>query len=728
MLGLWGLVFVAAIGILGTAFAGALTTEFRPTNNPGSKQAQTLIDDRITGQETVAETALVRSATLTVDDPEFQAAVEELEREISALGPDIISSVVSFYSTGNESFVSADRRSTIIPIAMTGTVDDADPNIEFVYEPVDALAENPAFEVFITGETTFAVDFAEQSQADLEQGEAIGAPIALGILVVVFGAVAAAFLPMVIAIGAIILSLAGATLVSNFYDLHVFTQNVATMIGLAVGIDYSLFIVSRFREERRRGREKIDAIATAGGTAGRAVLVSGTVVVIALLGMLLIPFTAFFSVGMGAILVVIAALLATLTLLPAFLSLFGDNINRLRLPFIGRFQGSGDIDAHGGVWDKVSYAVMRRPVVSLLLAGGALVALTIPLFTIETGLSGVSTFPDDLRVTQGFAALQQDFGFGADAPVNIVLDGDVAAPATHAGIEELRAALAADPDFGPVTLEVSAAGDLALIAAPAVGDPNSAESIARVELLRDVTVPAIFEGAPVEAYVGGLTAETIDFTTLSFESIPIVLTFVIVLTLVILTVVFRSVVVPIKAVILNLLSVGASYGVLVLVFQHGVMAEQLGFTQSPIIQAWIPLFLFAILFGLSMDYHVFLLSRIRERYDQTRDNSESVAFGVRSTAGLITGAALIMVAVFSGFAAGSLVPLQQMGFGLAVAVFLDATIVRVVLVPASMQLLGDRNWYLPKFLEWLPDIRVEGAEPTPPPARMDEASGAVAGS
>ena len=238
-----------------------------------------------------------------------------------------------------------------------------------------------------------------------------------------------------------------------------------------------------------------------------------------------------------------------------------------------------------------------------------------------------------------------------------------------------------------------------------------------------MTLPTTFDGAPVEVFVGGLTAETVDFKTLSFESIPIVLGFVIVLTLVILTVVFRSIVVPIKAVLLNLLSVGASYGVIVLVFQHGFLAEQLGFSQSPIIQAWIPLFLFAVLFGLSMDYHVFLLSRIRERYDQTRDNSESVAFGVRSTAGLITGAALIMVAVFGGFAAGSLVPLQQMGFGLAVAVFLDATVVRVVLVPASMQLLGDRNWYLPSFLEWLPDIRVEGSEPALVPAtvRIDDA-------
>ena len=665
----------------------------------------------------------MRSATLTVDDAEFQTAVEELEREIAVLGPGVVASVVSFYSTGDASLVSADRHATIIPIAMIGIVDAADPNIELVYEPVDELAENPAFEVFITGETTFARRLrragpgrprARRGDRRTDRARHPGRRLRCG-----RGRLPAAGdrdrrdHPLAGRRDPRLQRLRPARLhPERGYDDR-----------LAVGIDYSLFIVSRFREERRRGLDKVEAIATAGATAARAVLVSGSVVVIALIGMLLIPFTAFFSVGIGAIMVVVAAVAATLTLLPAFLSLFGDNINRLRLPFIARFQSSGDVDARGSIWDKVSYAVMRRPVVSLLVVGGALVALTIPLFTIETGLSGVSTFPEDLRFTRGFVALQEDFGFGANAPVNIVLDGDIAARATTAGIEELRATLGEDPNFGPSSLQIGEGGDIALIAVPAVGDPNSEAVIARVEELRDVTLPAIFAGAPVEAFVGGLTAETVDFKTLSFESIPIVLAFVIVLTLVILTVVFRSIVVTIKAVILNLLSVGASYGVLVLVFQHGFLAEPLGFRESPIIQAWIPLFLFAVLFGLSMDDHVFLLSRIRERYDQTSDNSESVAFGVRSTAGPITGAALIMVAVFSGFAAGSLVPLQQMGFGLVVAVFLDATIVRVVLVPASMQLLGDGNWYLPSFLEWLPDIRVEGGEPmlAPELVRIDDA-------
>ena len=730
VIGIWLAVFVVAFGILGGAvgggFSDALTPEFNQTNNAGSVKAQNLIDQKLTGQETVPESILVRSQTLTVDDAEFQTAVEQLQNDVLATGPEVVASADTFYSTGDENLVSADRRSTIIPVSMTGTVDDAQKVIEEVYVPVDALDESAEFEVFITGETTFAVDFVEQGQKDLEQGELFGAPIAFAILVIVFGAVVAAFLPIILAIGAIILAMAGATVISGSYDLHLFTQNVATMIGLAVGIDYSLFIVSRFREERRRGREKIDAITVAGGTAARAVFFSGTVVVIALLSMLLIPFTAFVSVGLGAMLVVIAAMTATLTLLPAVLSLMGDNVNRLAIPGLGRFKGSGDVDASGGVWDKVSHAVMRRPVVSLVLAGGLLVVMTIPLFTIKTGLSGVATFPEELRASRGFAALQEDFGFGADAPVNIVVEGDVDSPAVTGAIEELRATLAGDPDFGPNSLQLGEDGGVALVAAPAVGAAQDERAIEAVKRVRDEYVPAAFGGVAADVFVGGQTAETIDFTTLARESIPIVLSFVIVLTFLILMVVFRSIVVPLKAVLLNLLSVGASYGLLVLVFQHGWGAEQLGFTESPIIQAWIPLFLFAVIFGLSMDYHVFLLSRIRERYDRTGDNSDSVAFGVRSTAGLITGAALIMVAVFMGFTAGELVPFQQMGFGLAVAVFLDATIVRVILMPASMQLLGDANWYLPGFLQWLPDVRVEGSEPEFAPAPVP-AAGSIAG-
>ena len=334
--------------------------------------------------------------------------------------------------------------------------------------------------------------------------------------------------------------------------------------------------------------------------------------VIVLLGMLIVPFTAFFSVGLGTILVVIAAVAASLTLLPAVLSLMGDRVNRFRVPFIGR--GFGAAGSTGGVWDRISYAVMRRPWLSLALAGGLLVPMAAPLFSINTGTSGVSTFPDGLRAKECFVALQQDFGFGADAPANVVIEGDIASAPVAGAIAELRGALAADTAFGPSSLEVSESGGIALLSAPVVGDPTSAAAVSAVERLRESLVVEAFERVPATVVVGGRTAENIDFVDIATRYIPIVFGLVLGLSLLLLTVVFRSIVVPLKAIALNLLSVGATYGMLVLVFQHGVGAGLLGFEQAPVIQAWIPLFLFAILFGLSMDYHVFLLSRIRERY------------------------------------------------------------------------------------------------------------------
>ena len=354
---------------------------------------------------------------------------------------------------------------------------------------------------------------------------------------------------------------------------------------------------------------------------------------------------------------------------------------------------------------------MRRPVVSLILGGGLLIAAAVPYVTINTSTSGVSTFPADLRMTKGFVALQEEFGASLSSPAQVVIDGQIDGEAVQTALATLRADVAADDGFGLPSLDVNDAGDFAVLNVPVAGDPESEPSREAVARLRDEYVPAAFASAGVAVLVGGQTAEDLDFVDLTNRYQPIVIALVLALSFVLLTLVFRSIVVPLKAIVLNLLSVGAAYGLLVLVFQHGVGANLFGFEETDGLQPWLPLFLFTILFGLSMDYHVFLLSRIRERYDETGDNTESVAFGVRSTAGLITGAALIMVAVFGGFAAGDLVQLQQMGFGLAVAVLIDATIVRTVLVPASMKLLGDRNWYLPSFLEWLPDLRVEGPAP-----------------
>ena len=603
----------------------------------------------------------------------------------------------------------------MISVVLAGSVKDAEKQIEDVYEIVDGAGRDARFETFVTGEVTFSVDFSEQAQKDSEQGEIIGVPIALVILAAVFGAIGATLLPVALAIIAIAASLGVVSLIGEALNMHVFTFNIITMIGLAVGIDYSLFIVSRYREERRAGQEKVEAITTAGRTASRAVFFSGATVVFALLGMLIIPHSAFFSLGLGAILVVILSVAASMTLLPALLSVLGDFVNRFRVPFFGRPPSDVAInlveESAGGVWDRISYTVMRRPVVSLILGGGLLIAAAVPYVTINTSTSGVSTFPADLRVTKGFVALQEEFGASLSSPAQVVIDGQIDGEAVQTALATLRADVAADDGFGLPSLDVNDAGDFAVLNVPVAGDPESEPIREAVARLRDEYVPAAFASAGVAVLVGGQTAEDLDFVDLTNRYQPIVIALVLALSFGLLTLVFRSIVVPLKAIVLNLLSVGAAYGLLVLVFQHGVGANLFGFEETDGLQPWLPLFLFTILFGLSMDYHVFLLSRIRERYDETGDNTESVAFGVRSTAGLITGAALIMVAVFGGFAAGDLVQLQQMGFGLAVAVLIDATIVRTVLVPASVKLLGDRNWYLPSFLEWLPDLRVEGPAP-----------------
>jgi RND superfamily putative drug exporter len=501
------------------------------------------------------------------------------------------------------------------------------------------------------------------------------------------------------------------------------------MMGLAVGIDYSLFILSRYREERAKGIETDAAIALAGATAGRAVLFSGLTVIIALCGLLIIPHTIFRSLASGAIFVVGVSVVASLTLLPAVLSLLGEKVNKGRIPFIQRAQATSHEQSVGGFWDRVARGVMAKPIISVVLAAGFLIAAAIPFFDINLGASGVSSLPESFVSAQGFEVLESEFGGGQVNPVEVVIDGDVNSPAVQAAIDNLSASADVEAVLSAPTFEANEAGDLGLLSFQLAADPFTDEAVDAVERLREDYIPAAFGGTDASVYVTGMAAISLDQYNLTDEFTPIVFVFVLGLSFLLLMLVFRSIVVPAKAIVMNLLSVGAAYGLIVLVFQKGFLASTLGFQQVEAIESWLPLFLFAILFGLSMDYHVFLLSRIRERYLETGDNTESVAFGVRSTGRLITGAALIMVVVFGGFALGDLVMMQQMGFGLAVAVFIDATIIRTMLVPASMKLLGNANWYLPSVLNWLPRIGIEGTPAITAPAfEAEPAAGGGGGS
>ena len=590
---------------------------------------------------------------------------------------------------------------------MAGEFTDATDNISKVIAVADE-AKGRGFKVLMTGQATVGNDFEEVAQEGLLKGEAFGVPVALIILVLVFGAVVAALLPVTLAIFSIFVAVGAATLFGLVFPLSFFVENMINMIGLAVGIDYSLFIVHRYREERARGLQNEDAIARTAATAGRTVVFSGVAVVLGLTGMLLVPSNVFISIGMGAIFVVIAAVFASMTLLPALLGLLGDKINKLTIPVIGRSQARFDEQRPGGFWDTLSRGVMKAPLISMVLAAGLLIAATIPFFDIKTGASGVSSFPEGIDSKEAFLILDEEFSAGEATPAEIVIEGDINSPAVQAAVERLRVTLAGDEVFGRLRdLEVSPDATVAALVVSVAGGSVSKVTVDALKRLRSEYVPGAFQGVPAEVYVTGETAFNISFFDIADRVAFVIIPFVLAISFILLMLVFRSVVVPLKAIILNLLSVGATYGILVLIFQKGKGNDLFGFDQAETIEAWIPVFLVAVLFGLSMDYHVFLLSRIRERFDQTQDNTGSVAYGVRSTGRLITGAALIMVAVFWGFAAGDLVGLQQMGFGLGLAVLGDATIVRIVLVPASMKLLGKWNWYLPSWLEWLPDLRVE---------------------
>jgi uncharacterized membrane protein YdfJ with MMPL/SSD domain len=702
---LWLAAMVLAFVAIGALLGGALTTEGKPTNNPQSERAKDALEAAFPTASSAAITdiVIVRSPNYTVDDPRFRAFVRRLGGEVR--GAKAVESVRTYFGAHDPSLVSADRHATLVQFAMP---DESSSGIDDVVTAVKHADSSSAFAVTVTGQRTVNHDFNQLSEDDLRSGELqFGLPAALIVLLLVFGTVVAGLVPLLIALPSIIVALSFVAVLGHAFSLSIFVVNMLTGMGLALGIDYALFVVSRFREERGRGREKLDAISASALTANRAVLFSGTTFVIAMFGMLIVPNSIMRSLAVGAILVGIVSVVASATLLPALLGLIGDGIDRLRIPLVGR-RSLEAANPEGRVWGAIVRSVLRRPVLAAGLSVALLLAAASPILGMHIGTSGPTLLPERFEARQGFAALHRDFPGATANPVEIVVAKDASQPASERALARLRTTLAAHSRFGPGQIEGSPNGDVAMLSVPVRGDPSGDAAVSAVRHLRSTTVPAVFADMRAEVLVGGTTSENIDYFDSVIGPAPWVIAFVLGLTLVFLTVVFRSLVVAATAVVLNLLSVGAAYGLLVLVFQDGFASGLLGFNHVDTIEAWVPLFLFSVLFGLSMDYQVFLLSRIRERYDQTGDTTDAVTFGVSSTARMITGAALIIVAVFAGFAAGELVMFQQMGFGVAVALLIDATIIRSVLLPAVMHLLGRWNWYLPHWLDWLPRLQVEG--------------------
>ncbi len=708
-MGLWIAVVVLSMAVVAMLLGDTLTTEGEVTSPTDSKRAEELLLQHFPPspealEQATSEVVVVSFAGGAVEQERVQQLTEEL-REAGA------TTVVTSADEGQERLDSEDGTATALLIGLGPNED----RLGDVVAAVQQFDEEPGAEAAMTGELTLDEDFNKLSEEDLQKGELFfGAPAALLVLLLVFGTVVAGVVPLVLAILSIVVALALTSIVGQVFELSVFVTNMIFGMGLALGIDYSLFILSRFREERSHGRERLHAIETAGTTASRAVLFSGAAFVLAMIGLELVPNTIMRSLATGAILVGIVSVVAALTLLPAVLSLLGDRIESLRVPYFGRTAAAG---AESRFWGRIVRAVMRRPVVSLVTAVALLLAAAVPVLWLETGTAGISTLPDRFESKQGFLLLNREFPGRTTDPVRIVVEGDSASPGVRAAVERLEGELSEREIFGPPTTETSPDGGLIVLTVPVAGDAVSAEAVAAVRDLRSDGIPQAFADSGMQAFVGGATAEDIDYYDVMDAWLPIVFIFVLGLSFILLTIAFRSIVVPATAIAMNLLSVGAAYGLLVLVFVKGIGNELFGFQQVDVVEAWVPLFLFAVLFGLSMDYQVFLLSRIRERYSQTGSNDDAVSFGVGSTARLITGAALIIIAVFAGFARGDLVMFQQMGFGIAVALFIDATIIRSVVVPATMTLLGRWNWYLPSWLSWLPDVHVEGHEQELEPRR-----------
>jgi putative drug exporter of the RND superfamily len=703
-LGLWALAVVVSVVLIVALLSSALTTEGEMTNDPESYRGYDLIREHFPfdPDEEVNELVIVRSAALTADDPAFEDHVEALAEDLEGTG--LVLAARTVYETGDRSLVSPDGHATVVTVAVGPRGED---EIREIVSTVDA-AERDGFETAITGEFTADEDYQRLSEEDLQKGELqFGLPAALVVLLLVFGSVVAGFVPVLTALVAIVVALALTALVGQAFDLSVFVVNMLTGMGLALGIDYALFIVSRYREERNRGREELDAITVSGATASRAVLFSGTAFVLAMVGMLLVPDTILRSLAAGAILVGIVSVVAALTLLPAILGLLGDRVNALRIPWLGR-RIERSAGTEGRTWSRVVRAVMRAPLLSAAASVAVLVALAVPVLDFETGFSGIRSLPDRFPSKQGFVALEESFGVGTIDNVQVVVEGDVRSAELGAALEEIAAAVRADTAFKNVDVDLADDGRAAFVEALVVGDSNDASALAAVEALRETAVPEALGSTDAVALVTGETAETIDYRELTSSWLPIVFAFVLGLSFVLLAVAFRSIVMPAVAIALNLLSVGAAYGLLLLVFVEGIGSDLLGFSQVEVIAAWLPLFLFSVLFGLSMDYTVFLLSRIRELHGRGETARDAVAHAVGSTARIITGAALIIIMVFVGFATGDQVEFQQMGFGVAVSLLIDATLIRLVLMPAVLALLGERAWYLPPWLEWLPHVEIEG--------------------
>src|SRR5262245_3409561 len=658
-----------------------------------------------------AESVLIQSDSQTTRDPAFRAAVEDAVAGIAGL--DAVKNVRSPLEPANAGQIAPGGRAALVEFEIRGDAEKAVDKIGPVLERVDEIQKaHPGLYVGEFGDASAVEGLNTAMADDLATAGLFSLPVTLIILVAAFGALVAAGIPLLLGLNAVFGTFGLVAIPSQVLPIAPQAGAMVLLVGLAVGVDYSMFYLRRAREEREAGRSDRAAIEAAAATSGHSVLVAGFTVIVAMAGMFLTGDATFASFGVATILVVAMAMLGSLTVLPALLSRLGGKVNRLHVPFVGRLRREG---GEGRIWGAIVDRVLKRPVVSVVVAGGLLVALAAPALQLRMVQSGPETFPQSLPVVQTYNRMQDSFP-GSGLPATVVVKAqNVDAPAFREAIDRLKQqSLASGRVHEPITVDVNEEATVASIALPIDGTGTDDASIAALAVLRGEVVPQTVGALPdAEAGVTGVPAQWKDSSDHMKATLPLVVGFVLVFAFGLMLVAFRSIVVAAKAIVLNLLSVAAAYGVLVIVFQHGFAQGLLGFGTTSGIDPVVPLLLFVILFGLSMDYHVLVLGRIREAYLGGASMDEAVSQGIRSTAGVVTSAAVVMVAVFSVFATLSMLMFKQFGVGLAAAILIDATIVRAVLLPATMKLLGEWNWYLPRWLEWLPGRERPVAEPTP---------------
>ncbi|WP_405889913.1 MMPL family transporter [Streptomyces sp. NBC_00133] len=668
-------------------------------------------------EEPAGETVLVqaRNGSVKATDAGFRTAVDEVVKAVGDTGA--VTAVTSPYDTKS---ISKDGRSALVQFDVRGDPETAGDRIEPVLKAVATVQDkHKELRIEEIGGASMRKTFDDAFGDDFQQAELSAVPVALGILLIAFGALVAALLPVALAITAIMATTGLMGVVSHFQPMSDSASSVMLLVGLAVGVDYCLFYLRREREERAAGHDAHTAMQIAAATSGRAVIVSGVTVCVAMAGMLFTGIGTFESMGLASLIVVAVAMVGSVTVLPALLSLLGERVEKGRIPFLNRKKRGGNGTDNGSrVWTRVLRSVLKRPAVSLVVAAGALVAIALPALGMKTqNLTLDQEFGDSVPIVATYGRINEAFPGGADPAVVIVKADDINAGPVKQGIDDFRKqAVSSGASRGPIEVVRHDAQGIAFVYVPLVGGSDQDKAEKSLDILRKEVRPATLGKIDgLQAPITGQVAGSKDFNDQLTGAVTPVFAFVVVFAFILMLLSFRSLTIAITSIVLNLLSVGAAYGILTAVFQHGWGASLVGAEGVGAIITWLPLFLFVILFGLSMDYHVFVVSRIREAKVQGRDTRDAITHGVVTTAGVVTSAAVIMVAVFAIFGTLSMQSMKQMGVGLAAAVLIDATVIRGVLLPAIMALLGEKNWYFPKWLRWLPDLTHDESAAAPVP-------------